>query len=46
MIPLREREKIKYGLLLILCAGASALDGNYSQSAWWLSNAIGVLVYA
>ena len=46
MTPLREREKIKYGLLLILFAGANAVDGNYSQSVWWLTNALGLLVYA
>ena len=46
MTPLREREKIKYGLVLLCCAGAAALDGNYTQSIWWITNALGLLLYA
>ena len=46
MTPLRYHEVIKYSLLIMAFAAASALDGRYDWSVWWLVNAIGVLRYA
>lgn len=46
MTPLRYREVIKCSLLIMAFAGASALDGQYDWTVWWLANAVGVLRYA
>lgn len=44
MIPLRQREKYKVVLGMVLAGLASYADGSMEWSMWWIVNGLGVFL--